>query len=41
MAVAILTSNRHLAGAPGNVFLPIGTAVLERESVVNVTQVAT
>ena len=40
LAVA-LTSNTALARAPGNVPLPPGSAGLERESVVNVSQVLT
>lgn len=39
-AVAI-TSNLRLAAAPGNVALAAGSAGLDRESVVNVSQVVT
>ena len=35
-----LTTNLRLADAPGNVLLPAGTGGLERDSVANVTQVA-
>lgn len=37
----LLTSNQRLAGAPGNVLLPSGTAGLRQDSVVNVTQLVT
>lgn len=36
--VCAITSNLHLAQAPGNVRLAIGEAELDRESVVNITQ---
>ena len=36
-----ITSNLRLAGAPGNVALPAGSAGLDRDSVVNVSQVVT
>jgi len=36
--VAAITSNLRLARAPGNNRLPLGRAGLDRESVVNVTQ---
>lgn len=39
-AVAI-TSNLRLAAAPGNVALAAGSAGLDRESVVNVSQIVT
>lgn len=40
VVAAITTSQRH-ARRPGNVILPAGTAGLDRESVVNVSQLAT
>jgi len=39
--VAAITSNLRLARAPGNHRLPLGSAGLDRESVVNVTQLLT
>lgn len=39
--VAVITSNTALAAMPGNVFLPAATSGLPRDSVVNVTAVAT
>jgi mRNA interferase MazF len=39
--VAVVTSNTGLAAMPGNVFLPVGTTGLPRDSVVNVTQLFT
>lgn len=39
--VVAITSNAILAGAPGNVFLPMGCAGLQQRSVVNVSQIAT
>jgi mRNA interferase MazF len=39
--VASITSNTSIAGMPGNVFLPAGSTGLPRDSVVNVTQLAT
>lgn len=39
--VAVISSNTRLADMPGNVFLPAGSAGLPRDSVVNVTAVAT
>ena len=41
VTVVVITSNVRLAAAPGNVRLVIGEAGLPKESVVNVTQVAT
>jgi mRNA interferase MazF len=38
--VAALTTNLQLSRLPGNVFVPAGTAGLTRDSVVNVTSVA-
>jgi mRNA interferase MazF len=38
--VAALTTNLHLSRLPGNVFVPAGTGGLTRDSVVNVTSVA-
>jgi mRNA interferase MazF len=38
---AVVTSNVHLADAPGNVSLDAGDARLDRPSVVNVSQVVT
>ncbi len=37
----IITSNRRLADAPGNVLLNVGDGGLDRPSVVNVSQVVT
>lgn len=39
--VAVLTSNTTLAAMPGNVFLPSTTTGLSKDSVVNVTALAT
>ncbi|MGB4780161.1 type II toxin-antitoxin system PemK/MazF family toxin [Microbacterium sp.] len=39
--VATITSNTALAAMPGNVFLPSATTGLPRDSVVNVTALAT
>lgn len=39
--IAVITSNTALAAMPGNVFLPTSTTGLPRDSVVNVTAVAT
>ena len=39
--VAVVTSNTRLATMPGNVFVPAGLSGLDRDSVVNVTQLAT
>ena len=39
--VVLLTSNTRLAEAPGNVLLPSGETELPKDSVANVSQVAT
>lgn len=39
--VAAITTSPRLARRPGNVILPAGTGGLDRESVVNVSQLAT
>jgi mRNA interferase MazF len=39
--VATITSKTALAERPGNVLLPVGTAGLDRDSVVNVSQLLT
>lgn len=39
--MATVTSNHRLAAAPGNVALAAGTAGLDRDSVVNVSQIVT
>jgi mRNA interferase MazF len=39
--VAAITTSLRLARRPGNVILPAGTGGLDRESIVNVSQVAT
>jgi len=41
VVIAAITSNLRLASAPGNVLLPAGTAGLDRDSVVNVSQILT
>lgn len=41
VTVVALTSNLRLAAAPGNVALAAGAAGLDRDSVVNVSQVVT
>jgi mRNA interferase MazF len=41
VTVAVLTSTVQLAGMPGNLSVPAGAAGLERDSVVDVTQIAT
>lgn len=41
VTVAAVTSSARLARRPGNVILPAGAGGLDRESVVNVSQVAT
>ena len=41
VTVAAITSNLRLAAAPGNVALAAGTAGLDRDCVVNVSQVIT
>ncbi len=39
--VAVITSNTGLAALPGNVFLPAAATGLARDSVVNITALAT
>jgi mRNA interferase MazF len=39
--VVIITSNLHLAEAPGNVLLPHGVSGLSKDSVANISQVFT
>lgn len=41
VVVVSISSNTGLAAMPGNVFVPRGTGGLRRDSVVNVTQLAT
>jgi mRNA interferase MazF len=41
VVVAVVTSNTALAAMPGNVFLPAVVTGLDRDSVVNVTSLAT
>lgn len=41
VVVAVLTSNTRLAVMPGNVFVPAGSSGLSKDSVVNVTALAT
>lgn len=41
VTVAVVTSALHLAALPGNVSIPADAAGLPRDSVLNVTQVAT
>ena len=41
VSVAAITSNLRLGAAPGNVALAAGSAGLDRDSVVNVSQVVT
>lgn len=41
VVVAALTSRTWLSEYPGNVFVPLGASGLPRDSVVNVTQLAT
>jgi mRNA interferase MazF len=41
VTVAILTTNMQLAALPGNVAVPADIGVLETDSLVNVTQIAT
>ncbi|MCX7783870.1 MAG: type II toxin-antitoxin system PemK/MazF family toxin [Meiothermus sp.] len=41
VVVVLLTSNLALAAAPGNVFVQAGSSGLQRDSVVNVTQILT
>lgn len=39
--VAVITSRTHLAAQPGNVFLPASASGLPKDSVINVTAIAT
>lgn len=41
VTVVVVTTNRHLAGLPGNVTIPADTAGVGTDFVVDVTQVAT
>ena len=41
VTVAAITSNLRLAAAPGNIALAAGSAGLDRDSVINVSQVVT
>ena len=41
MTAVAITSNLRLAAAPGNVALAAGSAGLDRDSVVNVSQIVT
>jgi mRNA interferase MazF len=41
VTVAAITSNLRLAAAPGNIPLAAGSAGLDRDSVINVSQVVT
>jgi mRNA interferase MazF len=41
VTVAAITSNLRLAAAPGNVALAAGSSGLDRDSVINVSQVVT
>jgi len=41
VTVAAITSNLRLGAAPGNVALPSGSTGLDRDSVINVSQVVT
>jgi mRNA interferase MazF len=41
VTVVAITSNLRLAAAPGNVAVAVGTAGLDRDSVINVSQVVT
>lgn len=41
VTVAAITSNLRLAAAPGNVALAAGSAGVDRDSVINVSQVVT
>lgn len=41
VVVAVITSNLKLAQAPGNVLLPMASSSLERDSVVNLSQLFT
>lgn len=39
--MAVVTTTAQLAALPGNVMIPTDLGVLEHESVINVTQIAT
>ncbi len=39
--VATITSNTAVAEHPGNVFIPSGASGLDRDSVINVSQIST
>lgn len=39
--VAVITSNTQLAESPGNVLMPRGVSGLQRDSVINVSQIVT
>lgn len=41
VTVAVLTTTTQLAALPGNVMIPADLGVLPRDSVINVTQIAT
>lgn len=41
VTVAVVTTTAQLAALPGNVMIPADLGVLERSSVINVTQIAT
>jgi mRNA interferase MazF len=41
VTIAVITTNAQLAALPGNIAVPAEIGGLERDSVVNVTQVAT
>ena len=41
VTIAVVTTNTRLAALPGNVAVPADVGVLDHESVVNVTQIAT
>jgi mRNA interferase MazF len=41
VTVVVLTSTMRLAALPGNVAVPVDVSGLDRDSVVNVTQIAT
>ena len=39
--VSVITSNMSLAGAPGNIILPLSISKLPKDSVINVSQIIT
>ena len=41
VVAAVITSNLRLAGAPGNILLPAKMSKLQKESVINVSQIIT